>query len=208
MELTMQVDNGLSVVMQRQAINSRYGSQQGFTFIELVAVVVLIGLLSAVALPKFLNTTDDARRASVEGVAGAFATGIAMAHAQWVSKGFAAPVPTTAADKTSTDYGGRLVYMNENGWPANTDANADAAIASTTAAECEQIWNAVFQSPPSATTDSSQRGNNRYFVSQLIVNGFTVCRYEQIMNSAANAVATHWIDYQLVDGVVMPRYPQ
>lgn len=190
---------------------SRYpgsDAQRGFTFIELVAVVILIGLLSAVALPRFLNVTDDAQRAAVEGVSGGFSTAIAMAHAQWVANGLTAPAATDAANKTRIDYDGKIVYMNENGWPANTDANADAAIASATVQECEEVWNAVLQSPPPATIDSAQRGNNRYFVRLATVNGFTVCRYEQIMNRAPTAVATHWIDYQLADGVVLPRYPQ
>jgi len=214
MELTMQADNSLSVTMQRQAVNqhitgnTRRTSQQGFTFLELVVVIVLIGVLSAVALPRFLNVTDDAQRAAVEGVAGGFSTAIAMAHAQWVTKGHTVPAATASGTKTSIDYDGKIVYMNENGWPADTDANADAAIASATAQECEEVWNSVLQSPPAATTDVNLRGSNRYFVRLVSLNGFNVCRYEQIMNSAPNAVATHWIDYQLTDGVVLPRYPQ
>lgn len=183
------------------------GKQHGFTFIELVAVVVLIGLLSAVALPRFLRVTDNAQRAAVEGVAGGFSTAIAMAHAQWSANGFTRPAATDAANKTHIDYDGKIVYMNENGWPANTDVNTDAAIASATVRECEEVWNSVLQSPPSLTFDTAQRANNRYFARLVTVNGLTVCRYELIRNNAPNAAATYWIDYQLVDGVVLPRYP-
>jgi MSHA pilin protein MshA len=45
--------------------------QGGFTLIELVMVIVILGILAATALPKFLDLTGDAEQAAVKGVAGA-----------------------------------------------------------------------------------------------------------------------------------------
>lgn len=56
--------------------------QQGFTLIELVVVIVLLGILAAVALPKFVNLSGDAQAAAVKSVAGAIASAGEMNYAR------------------------------------------------------------------------------------------------------------------------------
>ena len=50
----------------------------GFTLIELVMVIVILGILSAVATPKFMGLIDDADRAAMRGVIGALASAVVM----------------------------------------------------------------------------------------------------------------------------------
>lgn len=59
----------------------------GFTLIELVVVVVLLGTISATALPRFVNLSRDAEQASFDSFVGAFRTGINLYHLRWQTQG-------------------------------------------------------------------------------------------------------------------------
>ncbi|HOW59551.1 MAG TPA: prepilin-type N-terminal cleavage/methylation domain-containing protein [Candidatus Omnitrophota bacterium] len=51
-------------------------NQRGFTLIELIMVIVLLGLLAIVAIPKYYDLTTDAKTAAEQGVVGAVRSGI------------------------------------------------------------------------------------------------------------------------------------
>ena len=66
---------------------SRRTPQGGFTLIELVVVIVILGILAAFAIPRFVNISTQARAAAVQGVAGSLRSGAALAHGLALASG-------------------------------------------------------------------------------------------------------------------------
>ena len=108
--------------------------QSGFTIIELIVVIALLGILSAVALPRFINVTDEAHTAAVQGAGAGFSTGLALLKAQVVANG---DLGGTDVDNVQ-GYGNETLDVNTNGYPVSTiGANGDSPAA---ASDCANVW--------------------------------------------------------------------
>jgi MSHA pilin protein MshA len=94
--------------------------QGGFTLLELTAVIAIVGTLSAVALPRYVDMARSARVAKMQMARGAVSESAQMYHMKWMLAG--SPATATVLDK---------VQMNETGYPTSAGILIAAGLADT-----------------------------------------------------------------------------
>ena len=142
----------------------------GFTLIELVIVIIVLGILAATALPKFINLEDDANRSALKGQFGAFESAVKLYHSGWLVQGNSSAVESLAG------FGDGDVSSTATGYPYSTSGTATLPFTA-----CEELWTGLTQTSLTIAyvVDSDLASANVDIAYTYSVNP-TVCIYRSL----------------------------
>ncbi|MEZ9892951.1 type II secretion system protein [Vibrio lentus] len=128
--------------------------QGGFTLIELVVVIVILGILAVTAAPRFLNIQDDAKDATLQGLTGAIQGASSIVYGKSAIEGKEALAGQSVAVGTDT-------ILTEYGYPKADGNNISKIVQGIGAGDDFQIIGTVSGATPTAVTFGIKNYTNK-----------------------------------------------
>lgn len=167
-------------------------SDWGFTLIELVIVIALLGILAVAALPRMMSSYEGAHESAVTATGGALASAVILVRSQWISNG------ANGAVDSLEGYGEADVATSEQGWPTDAgqgNQSDHSSNISGDAARCQRIWQSLLvDNAPRVSVVPNEIGSD-YFVE---APSGAICRYSYIHTQSNSR-----IEYNLSSGSVV-----
>lgn len=124
--------------------------ESGFTLVELIIVIVILGILSVVALPRYLNATDEANLATVKTITANLKKSVKDANLRWQLSGSPGRIQNLPGFSDNT------LDMSTTGWPVGLDKGNSNDNVGQGDAGCPALWNYLIINAPQASLDTSQ----------------------------------------------------
>lgn len=114
-------------MISRTARLHRSRTSAGFTLVELIVVIVILGIIAATAIPRFIDVQRDARIAAVNGFGGGLRAAARLVQAKWMTNNNVSPV--NMADGTA-------VTVTASGFPTTAFGGIGAAMGCESTTAC------------------------------------------------------------------------
>ena len=161
----------------------KMNNQQGFTLIELIVVIVILGILAVTAAPKFLSFTADARASTMEGLSASVKGAIQLVHAKEAIAGKETVTTAAATSGSGLD----TIF----GYPAATVASIGSASGINSAADGSSEYTHIigtgkdiFYYPASIYNTTTP------LTETTVVTGACYVKYKEAATSGADPVVT------------------